>query len=289
MPLVTTKQMLERAMQEGYGVGAFNINCLDMAWPLIEAAEIENAPLILQIGQCFLDFMQPEIFMPYIKSLVERADVPIAIHLDHSHSLEQNIRCLRAGFTSLMYDGSALPLDENIARTREVVGIAHACDIPVEGEVGIVKIYDGNQDSMALSDPDEVQQFVEDSGVDSVAVSVGNIHKMPQKTARIDFDRIIAIRRRINIPMVLHGSTGISNDDVIIAVKSGVTKVNIATEFNRVFCKQVKYVMENNFDRDFPMEVLMPAIKAIKELARKKFKLLGCSGKGGDFYRSQWK
>ncbi|AEE97843.1 class II fructose-bisphosphate aldolase [Mahella australiensis] len=281
MSLVTTQTMFRKAMEEGYGIGAFNVNCLEMALPLIQAAEQERAPLILQFGQRYLDFISPEVFMPYVAALARGVSVPIAIHLDHSHDLGQNIRCLRAGFTSLMFDGSSLPLDENARLAAEVAKMAHACGIPVEGEVGAVTIYNETTGytPTALSDPDEVVKFIEASGVDSVAVSVGNMHKMPVKEARIDIPLIREIRRRASIPLVMHGSTGISDEDLVKAIKAGITKVNIATEFNRAFLSGIKQSLSERPKNDFPMEYITEGMLAVKRLAVDKLRLTGSSGK----------
>lgn len=281
MPLVTSRNMLNNGMRGRYGIGAFNVNCLEMVQPLISAAEKERAPLILQFGQRFLDFMVPGAFMPYITSLVDKSFVPIAIHLDHSHDFAQNVLCLRSGFTSLMFDGSSLPLEENAKQTREVVKTAHACDIPVEGEIGAVTVYDesAGYKPATFSNPDEVVKFIDMSGVDSVAISVGNVHKMPLKEAHINIGLIKEIRDRTSIPLVLHGSTGINDNDLVNAIKAGITKINIATEFNRAFLCGIKKSFSEMPEKDFPMEYLSEGMSMVEDLAREKLRIIGSSGK----------
>lgn len=219
--------------------------------------------------------------MPYITALAREASVPIAIHLDHSHDWEQNIRCLRAGFTSLMFDGSSLPIDENIKLSAEVVKAAHACGIMVEGEIGAVKIYDSEAGyrQTGLSDPEEVVYYVAGSGVDSVAVAVGNMHKMPVKEANIDIPLIEEIRKRVSVPLVMHGSTGIKDEDLVSAIKAGITKINIATEFNRTFSTGIKQIMDGNPDEDFPLVYLSSGMNAVRQLAKEKMRLIGSAGK----------
>lgn len=281
MSLVTTKDMLYKAMEGGYGIGAFNVNCLEMAMPYIQAAQEENSPIILQFGQKTFKYMQPEDFMPYIKALAGQASVPVAVHLDHSHEWEQNIRCLRAGFTSLMFDGSSLPLEQNIKQSAEVVRAAHACGVPVEGEIGAVKIYDSSTgyQQAGLADPDEVVRYVEESGVDFVAVAVGNMHGMPAKEAHINISLIEEIRRRVSIPLVMHGSTGIDDNTLALSIKAGITKVNVATEFNRAFLGGIQKSLEAEPDKTFPLEYMSVGMEAVKQLAKEKIRLIGSVNK----------
>lgn len=280
MPLVTSEAILKRAMNENYGVAAFNANCLEMVPALIKAAEEARSPLILQIGKRFLDYLAAGTIAHLAIGLAKKSNAPVCIHLDHGNSMEMALDCLEVGFTSLMYDGSYLPVEENISNTRKIVDAASKRGIPVEGEIGKVLVSEGCYNFKDVEDdltePADAKRFVEESGVSSVAVAVGNLHRMRTKEARLDFDRIKAIRKVVGVPLVMHGSSGISDADIQMAVKCGITKVNIATEFNAVFVKGVSEKIQKNPSEIFPMEVLLDGMKNVIQLASDRIEMLGC-------------
>jgi len=244
MPLVTTKEMLLKAKDEHYAIGAFNANNMECVLGVVAAAEEEKAPLILQVSQGAIQYAGLEIATSMVKTAAENSDIPIALHLDHGTDYEQNVKCLRAGFTSLMFDGSKLDYEENVAITKKVVELCHIVDVPVEAELGrIGKIEDGISEEelkALMTDPDQAQEFVQATGCDSLAAAVGSIHGMTSREAGLDLDRIREISRKTGVPLVLHGSSGVSEDAVQAAIKCGIAKVNIATAVSMAFLRGTK-------------------------------------------------
>lgn len=284
MALVTSNQLLDKAMKEKYAVPAFNANCLEMIPALIQAAEAEKSPLILQIGKKYLSYMEPDEIGAYAIYLAKKASVPICVHLDHGADMEMAERCVKAGFTSIMYDGSSLPEEENIYNTREIVKMAAVKGIPVEGEIGQVLMADAVEDLSNLNyltEPEMVVRFVVQTGVSSVAVAVGNVHRMMRKEANIDFQRICDIREAVAVPLVVHGSSGISDEDVKKAIRCGISKINVATEFNREFVhKSYKYIQMHP-DEVFPMQPLKAAMDAVMFIAQNRIRVVGAAHKYG--------
>lgn len=282
MSLVTSKELLHNAMNEGYAVPAFNANCLEMIPALIRAAELEQSPLILQLGKKFLEYITPDHLAAVALDYAKKASVPICIHLDHGASIEQAKDCLDAGFTSIMFDGSSLPHEENIKITRQVVEMANAFHVPVEGEIGKVLMDEDVQGMTELTDltePEDAADFVKRTGISSVAVAVGNVHRMKRKTANLDFDRIQAIRKMVDVPLVIHGSSGISDEDVKKAVKCGINKVNVATEYNIAFIRGAVDFSNSHEKEIFPMEVLLHGMNQVTEIARGRIHVVGAAGK----------
>lgn len=283
MPLVGSREMLYRAMEERYAVGAFNISTLDMIVPIIEAAEAERAPIILQTSVAQIEFMRLDMVAAAAKAAASVAKVPVALHLDHGATYEQNVACLRAGYTSLMIDASALPFEENVAATRKVVEMAHAVDVGVEAELGNV-LRAANEPTpeqieAALTKPEEAKAFVEASGADFLAVAVGSVHNMVMRTARIDLPRIAAIRAAVRRPLALHGGSGVPHDVVAQAVENGICKINVSTEL----VKQMRQGMEKVY-AEHPSELrppmLMPPVLAlVREATAEKIRLFGSAGK----------
>lgn len=285
MSLVTSKELLQHAKQNGYAVPAFNANSLEMIPALVHAAEAERSPLILQIGTRFLNYFSPALIGSVAKYCAEQAAVPVCIHLDHGCSLEQAEQCLKAGFTSIMYDGSALPHEENIRRTAEIVRLSESYGIPVEGEIGRVLMAEDVKDLSALNDltaPEDAAAFVERTGISSVAVAIGNVHHMRKKNAQIHFDLIRDLKEAVPVPLVIHGSSGISDDDVAKAVACGISKVNVATEFNIAFINHAAAYGNAHPDESFPMEVLRRGMDAVTDLARSRIHVVGADGRAAD-------
>jgi fructose-bisphosphate aldolase class II len=212
MPLVTSKEVLNQAMMGHYAVGAFNANNMEMVQAIVEAAQEERAPVILQVSQGAIRYAGLDYAAGLVKIAAALADIPVVLHLDHGTDFDQNVRCLRAGFTSLMYDGSKRPFEENVEITGRVCQIAHACGIPVEAELGqVLKISDGvtaEDVEAAMTDPDQAKTFIDLTGADSLAAAVGSIHAMTGREASLDIDRLEAIHQKVRLPLVLHGSSG---------------------------------------------------------------------------------
>lgn len=299
MPLVTSKELLERAQAEGYGIGAFNANNMECVQAVIETAEEEQSPVILQVSQGAIAYAGLEFASMLVKTAAELATVPVVLHLDHGTDFLQNVRCLKAGFTSLMFDGSSLPLDENIAVTAKITEIAHACGVPVEAELGkIPKVEDNltqEQVVALMADPAQAERFVEQTDCDSMAVAIGSVHGMKESIQPLNIERLDEIKRRTGIPLVLHGASGVlctradaaakgvkleSYEGTIEdAVKHGISKINVATELSMAFLRGMKEAFEARPGEKDMRKIILPGKKAVKDVVRFYIKLFGSGGK----------
>lgn len=282
MPLVSSKELLTEAKERGYALGAFNATILDYVRAIVEAAEEEEAPVIVQATGAAIEYMGLENYAAMVKACAEDASVPVVLHLDHGLDFYQNIKCLRAGFTSLMFDGSSLPFEENVSVTKRIVDIAHACGVPVEGELGKVPIMGhATQEDVKLlmTEPKEAAEFVELTGVDSLAVAVGSVHGMRQQVAQLDIPRLREISELVRIPLVLHGASGVTDEGYRQAILAGVCKINIATELNKVCADMVRRVLMQDPDLMDLSKVLAPGREAVKQAVKEKMRLFGASGK----------
>ena len=287
MSFVTTKEMLKEAQKGRYAVGAFNANNMEIIQAIVETAEEEKAPVILQASQGAIKYAGLDSIVAMVKVMAEKAKVPVALHLDHGTDYYQNIKCLRAGFTSLMYDGSKLPFDENVKMTKKVVEMAHACDIPVEAELGqIGKMGDSDEPGVALERvkesmavPEEAVKFVELTEIDFLAAAVGTIHGCRTPFAKLDIPRIERIRELTGVPLVLHGASGVNDDEVRKGIAAGICKINIDTRIRMIFTEKMSEIIKTNPEEIDPRKILGPAKDAAKETIRDRIKVFGCSGK----------
>jgi len=293
MALVNTFDLLKKAQDGKYAVGAFNANNMEIVQAIVEAAELEKAPVILQASQGAIEYAGLTMIVAMVKSAAENTPVPVALHLDHGTDLLQNIKCLRAGFTSLMYDGSKLPLEQNIANTKKVVEMAHACGLAVEAEIGqIGKCGDSDEPGVAIdraretmADPKEAEIFVRETKTDFLAAAVGTIHGCRTPFAKLDMPRIQDIRKRTGAPLVLHGASGCDEEEVRKGIGAGVCKINIDTQIRMAFVKKVRELLgkdahkpEDEQEID-PRKILKPAREAAREVVRRYIRLFGCAGK----------
>lgn len=287
MSLVTTKEMLKKAQKGRYAVGAFNANNMEIIQAIIETAEEEKAPAILQASQGAIEYAGLDNIVAMVKVMAEKVTVPIALHLDHGTDYYQNIKCLRAGFTSLMFDGSKLPFEENVKITKKVVEMAHTCDIPVEAELGqIGKMGDSDEPGVALekvketmADPYEAAKFVELTKIDFLAAAVGTIHGCRTPFAKLDIPRIEKIRELTDVPLVLHGASGVNDEEVRKGISAGICKINIDTRIRMIFTKKIREIIKMNPQEIDPRNLLGPAKKVAKEVIRERMRVFGCSGK----------
>lgn len=232
--LVDMGDMLRHAYKQGFAVGAFDLVSLDFLQAIIAGAEAQRAPVILSLAESHYGYFDPELIMPAVRLAAERSDVPVAIHLDHGSSLDAAVRGINQGFNGVMVDASTAPLDENIARTRAVAEMARGCGIPVEGELGYVAGVEGEDaerhpGDVIYTSPDEARRYVDETGVDFLAVSIGTVHGRMRGEPRLDFDRLAEINARLGIPLVIHGGTGLSDDQFRRLVENGVAKINYYT------------------------------------------------------------
>ena len=234
--LVGLDEVLQEARQAGHGVGAFNVIHLEHAEALVGAAEDAGLPVVLQVSENTVRWhgsLAP--LAAATRALAEQSPARVVLHLDHATSRELVTAALGLGFTSVMFDGSTLPDDRNRAETREVVRECHGAGVAVEAELGEIGGKDGVHAPGARTDPHDAARFVEDTGVDALAVAVGTSHAMTERTAALDLELIAAIREQVPVPLVLHGSSGVPDDGLAAAVRAGMTKVNIATHLNNAF------------------------------------------------------
>jgi len=282
MPLVSSKELLQAALEGHYALGAFNANNMEQVQGIVDAAVEERAPVILQVSQGAIRYAGLEFATAMVRAAATEANVPVVLHLDHGTDFEQNVRCLRAGFTSLMYDGSKKPYEENVRITARVVEIAHYCNIPVEAELGqVLQSADGvtEQDVIhAMTDPDQAADFVARTGCDSLAVAIGSVHAMAEAAAELDIERLKRIQARVKIPMVLHGSSGVKEESEVEAIQYGIAKINVATMLNQAFVRGLMKAQAESPDNTDPRKWLIQSREAVKEVVRHKIRLFGASG-----------
>lgn len=283
MALVPVTELLLRADREGYAVGAFNANNMEIVQAIVEAAEKEKSPVIMQASQGAIKYAGLEYITGMVKIAAETSHVPVALHLDHGTDFDQVVRCIRSGFSSVMYDGSKLPLEENIAITNKVLEITRPIGVSVEAELGKIG---GTEDDIHVSqreamytDPEEARYFVEKTGVESLAIAIGTAHGQYKGDPKLDFDRLQKIKSLVNIPIVLHGSSGVSDESLRKAIALGVRKVNIDTNIREAFVWELRRRMEENPKEIDPRKLLGPARDAAVAIIREKIRIFGSAGK----------
>lgn len=283
MPLVNVDTLLTKAEEGGYAVGAFNCNNMEIVQAIIQAAEQEKSPVIIQASQGAIKYAG----LPYIISLVHTAansaSVPVALHLDHGTSYEQVIQCIGHGFTSVMIDWSKHSLEENITMTNQVLQVARPLNVSVEAELGKIG---GTEDDITVSereatftDPDEAAYFVQETGIRSLAIAIGTAHGQYKGEPKLDFDRLTEIKKRIQIPIVLHGSSGVSDEALKEAIHRGVRKINIDTNLREAFTDGVREALTINPNEIDPRKILGPARERMMERVIEKIRIFGSQGK----------
>ncbi len=282
--LVTSKELLLDAQKNGYAVGAFNTNNLEITQAIIKAAEAKKAPVLVQISAGALKYAGAEYLPMLVAKFAQVASVPVAIHLDHGPSFEVVMQCLRAGFTSIMRDASKLPYDENVAEVRKVVEACHLVGVPVEAEIGKIggaeeHVVVSEREAL-MSDPDECARFADDAGFDFLAVAIGNAHGFYKGEPKLDFKRLEAIRDRVSIPLVLHGASGIPDAQITMAVERGICKINIDTEIRNALVRSIQKFTAENPDEIDPRKVFGPAIKAMQAVVESKIEIFKSAGRG---------
>lgn len=277
--LMTGKELLLDAQKNGYAVGAFNVNNMEIIQAIIGAAEELNSPVILQASQGGIKYAGIEYIAEMGKMAARNAKVPVALHLDHGTDFEQVMLCIRHGFTSVMIDGSRFPLEENIAFTKRVVDIAHMVGVTVEAELGKIG---GTEDHITVderdatfTDPQEAKRFVDETGVDYLAIAVGTSHGVYKGEPKLDFKRIKAIRDIIDIPLVLHGASGVPEESLKKSIPMGISKINIDTDLRIAFSQAVKDYLKENPDAIDPRKILGPGRDRMQEAIKEKIRMFG--------------
>ncbi|MDR2687363.1 MAG: class II fructose-bisphosphate aldolase [Oscillospiraceae bacterium] len=272
MPLVTLKEILSEANASRYAVPAFDALEQISAEAVVRAAEQQKRPVIVMAPQAAFPLIDTAEFFPYLVWLARRASVPVALELDHGKDLEGVKTALGGGFTSVMIDGSALPLEENIALTLQVAELAHAAGASVEAEIGHVAggegSFEGSEvDESMYTDPAQAERFARETGVDALAVAVGTVHGVYKGTPKLDFERLADIKRRVGLPLVLHGGSGVSGAEFAKAIQGGVNKINLFTEISMAALrKSAAYAQEREMKLHFA-EMLVAGKQAVTEIA----------------------
>jgi fructose-bisphosphate aldolase class II len=278
--LVNTTEMLKKARKHGYAVGAFNTSDLEMSRAIIDAAIEQDSPIIVQASEKAIDYAGLEELAAILHSLAEKAPVPIAIHLDHGKSFERAESCLAVGFTSVMIDASRLNYEENIALVRKVVGIAHPKKASVEAELGVISGKEDYVTALAsqLTDPDQAVEFVEKTNADSLAVSIGNAHGIPNAKEIFDLERLEVIGQKVKIPLVLHGASSTHHSRIKRAIAVGVAKINIDTDVRLAFNNDLREFLTEHPDVYDPREMIGKAAEGVKRVVAHKLELFGSAG-----------
>lgn len=280
MPLTTTVSMLRKAQEQGFAVGAFNVENMEMAQAIISAAEELRAPVILQTTPSTVRYAGTGMYAAMVAALAQEATVPVAMHLDHGDSFALCAQALRSGYTSVMIDGSKLPLEENIALTYKVSEMCAAVGVPVEGEIGRVG---GKEDDLesdgGYTIPEEAVRFEKESGLFSMAVGVGTAHGFYKEKPQLNKELITTLRGMLQAPMVLHGASGLSDEDVKDCIRRGICKVNFATELRAAYTEGVKAVLAENPKTFDPKAYGKEARQRVKSLVMERMQVCGCDGK----------
>lgn len=281
MPLVTSEKMLLDAQKGGYAVGAFNVENMEMVKAVLAAAEELKAPVMLQTTPSTIKYGTVETYAAIVKAEAEKVSVPVCLHLDHGSSFELAVQAMNAGYTSVMIDGSHEDFENNIAITKKVVDVAKALGIPVEAELGKVggKEDDLEAEADTNTDPAEAKEFAERTGVSSLAVAIGTAHGFYVGTPVLDKPRVSAIKEVVSVPLVLHGASGLSEEDVRECVERGMCKVNFATELRAAYTAAVKKLLEEKPETFDPKKLGIVAMEAVKEQVKIRMKMCGCDGK----------
>ncbi len=281
--LVKSKELLLDAQKNKYAVGAFNVENMEMVLAVLSAAEETNSPVIMQTTPSTVKYAGADFYFANIRAAARRTRIPVACHLDHGNSLAIAVQALHAGYTSIMIDGSKLQFEENIALTKTVTEICHAVNIPVEAELGRVggkeDGLDNSQSENPYTDPDEAKIFVEKTGCDSLAVAVGTAHGVYKGIPHINFDVLEKIREVVNIPLVLHGTSGVPDDQVIRCVSMGMCKVNYATDLRISYTYGVKKYMKENPGVFDPKKYGTYGMEEVKRYVKERMQVIGSCGR----------
>ncbi len=283
MSFVSVTELLQKAQEGHYAVGAFNCNNMEIVQAIVAAAEAERSPVIIQASQGAIKYAGVEFIAGLTRLAAERASVPVALHLDHGTSFNQVMQCIRSGFSSVMIDGSKHSLEDNIALTNKVIEAARPLGISVEAELGKIG---GTEDDITVSDreamftdPLEAERFVQATGVDSLAIAIGTAHGQYKGTPKLDFERLKQITALVKTPIVLHGSSGVPSEALREAIALGVCKVNIDTNIREAFVLAARQVLERDAKEIDPRKMLGPAREAATVIIREKIRIFGSHGK----------
>lgn len=281
--LVSTKTMLREARAGGYAVGAFNTSDLEITQAIVAAAVEQKSPVILQTSEKAIDYAGLSQIAQIMIEAAKQAPVPVAVHLDHGKSIERAKECFEAGYTSAMIDVSRHDFAENIKMCQAVVKLADAHEASVEAELGVIS---GKEDYVAalksqLTDPDEAVVFVAETGIDSLAVSIGNAHGIPSADEIFDLERLETISQKVRIPLVLHGASSTHHSRIKRAIALGVAKINIDTDVRLAFNNNLRHFLTTHPDVYDPRDILTEAAAGVRKVVAHKMELFGSVNKAG--------
>lgn len=281
MALTTMKEILRETVAKKYAVGAFDTldHCFTEA--VLGAAEAKNRPVILMTLDRIFDTPKFELFFKYLVDRCECSSVPVALLLDHGSSFEAVMKAIRYGCTSVMLDGSSLPLEENIRLTKKVCEVAHACGISVEGEIGHVAGHEGNMiegnvaDSSTYTKVEEASRFVDETGVDALAIAFGTVHGVYKGEAKLDYHRLSEIRAAVSIPLVMHGGSGLSPEAFRTAISNGINKINFFTGMSLGATSEAKRVIEERSGKLYFGDIINAGVRRASEIVSEHIDIFG--------------
>lgn len=282
MALINPSNFIKKAQEKGVAIAAFNVHNMETIQAVIEGAAEENSPVIIQTTPGTLKHAGIHNIAAIVKAEAKLYDIPVALHVDHCPSYETIVKCIQYGYTSVMIDSSNLAYGENVAMVKKVVELAHFASVFVEAEIGRIG---GVEDDMFIHDadaaftiPEEAKAFAESTGIDSLAIAIGTAHGMYKGEPKLDFERLSAIRKIVNIPLVLHGASGVPEDSIREALRRGICKINIATELKLPMAKAIQDSFAKNKNESDPRNYMGQAKLAVKAVVKEKIRLCNSSG-----------
>lgn len=280
MSLVTMKELLQDAKKRKYAVGGFNVFNFETLGAVIEVAEELKTPLVLGIPERLFKFVDVDTLSAAMIKAAQKASVPVALHLDHGYTYEGVMKAIRWGFTSIMFDGSALSFEDNLKRTKEITRIAHSLGVSVEGELGYVGCYGNLTDIQEenLVKPEVARDFVEKTKVDALAVAVGTNHGMYRGGPKLNFSRLAELNNTVNVPLVMHGGSKLSREDYQNSIQSGISKINIATDMSMAAGETIKNELAKNPSANY-IQLMSTVKKGVKDSVRRYMLAFDCISK----------
>ena len=280
MSLVTLKEILAPANEKNYAVAAFDTMDFTLTEGIIEAAEQTGLPVILMLPGFAFDRQEADAFLDFNLSRIKKAKAPICYHLDHGASIEECYRAIHAGCSSVMFDGSKLPLEENIEKTRQVVKVAHACGVSVEAEIGHVAAPEGSvEGSVAKEDlftrPEDAVTFVEATGIDALAIAFGTVHGVYKGKPNLDFERLASIKSMVDVPLVMHGGSGLPESDFRKAVAGGINKINFFTGMSLETIASMRKMIDETDGRCRYVNLFDTALNTVIDIAKEQMEIFG--------------
>ncbi|MGE5494839.1 MAG: class II fructose-1,6-bisphosphate aldolase [Burkholderiales bacterium] len=284
MPLVTLKEVLKGTRENGYAVGAFNFNSYEDAQGIINGAVAKKAPVIVMASMGAVKYIGLKTTAYMIKGMAESVDIPVCLHLDHATDHDMIKACINAGFTSVMIDASMKSYEENIAETSSVVEYASKFGCSVEAELGKVGGKEDNVDTdepeAAFTDPADVPRFVRETGLDALAIAIGTVHGFYKSEPKLDFEKLAAIAKVTDVPLVLHGGTGVPVEDFKKAIKLGMSKINVGTELKATYAKAVRESLAAKPNEIDPRKFMGAVKDRCSEVVQEKIDIFGCANRG---------